>query len=195
MAEEKKEDKKEEKKDGAKDGAAPAAPATAPSKKKLFLIIGGVVVLLVAIGVPVAFLALKPTPPPQTDQASADSASADDIGFKAEGSDEDLELEDGEEPLGAIYPLDTVLVNLAGGRFIRCQVQVEFIGRDVPKKFFSHIVPIRDEMIRLFTSRSEADVTSSKGKAQLKADIKNIIATITRKDLVKNIYFTQFIVQ
>jgi flagellar FliL protein len=143
----------------------------------------------------VAFLALKPAPQSQNDQAAADSASADDIGFKAEGTDEELELEDGEEPLGAIYPLDTVLVNLSGGKFIRCQVQLEFSGRDVPKKFFSHVVPIRDEMIRLFTSRSEADVTSSKGKAQLKADIKAIVAAITKKDLVKNVYFTQFIVQ
>lgn len=189
MAEEKKSDSPE----GEKKPGEAAKPA--PSKKKLFLIGGGVFALLIAIGAPVTYFALKPHTPAATEAAEADAASADDIGFKGEGSGDDLELEDGEEPLGAIYPLDTVLVNLAGGRFIRCQVQLEFTTPDVPKKFFNHIVPIRDELIRLFTTRSEADVTTSKGKAQLKMDIKGIVTAQMRKDLIKNVYFTQFIVQ
>ncbi|NBS70712.1 hypothetical protein EBT31_17635, partial [bacterium] len=59
-----------------------------------------------------------------------------------------VELEEGEELLGAIVPLDTFLLNLAKGKYIRMQVQLEFSGLDIPKSFYSRAVPIRDSIYR-----------------------------------------------
>ena len=44
------------------------------------------------------------------------------------------ELDENEAALGAIFPLDTFVVNLSGGKnYLRCQVQVEFDGAGYAK--------------------------------------------------------------
>jgi flagellar protein FliL len=172
-----------------KEIEAPAAPAA--SKKKLFLIIGGVVLLLAAIGVP-AFMMLSKSDA-GNEALSADAA--DEAGLVAEGSNDEDELEEGEEGLGAIFPLDTFVVNLQGGRFIRCQLQFEFETRDVPKRFYAKLVPIRDAIISILTKRDAEDVISEKGKDTLKSEVREIVNEILRKEEVKTVYFTQFVVQ
>lgn len=183
----------DEKEKGDEKEAAP--PAAAGSKKKLFLIIGGVVLLLIAIGVPVTLLMLKGKAA-NTGTESADANSAhDDNKLVPEGNLEEDELSEGEEPLGALFPLDTFVVNLAGGRFIRVQVQIEFQSRDVPKRFYAKLIPIRDGIISILAARSANDLSNEKGREQLKLAIKELANEAMRKEDAKKIYFTQFIIQ
>ena len=74
-------------------------------------------------------------------------------------------------------------------------MQVEFVEKDIPKKFFQRASIIRDGIITLVNSRSGEDLLEREGKEKLRKDIKNIINEALHKELAKQVYFTQFVVQ
>jgi flagellar FliL protein len=150
------------------------------------------------LGVPaVAFFVLKKSPS-ATDQLPADAASAATPENKGilEGSDEEADIQDGEEIPGAMLPLDTFVVNLLNGnKYVRCQVQLEFTEREVPKKFYAKLVPLRDAMITMLSNRTPEELSVQKGRDQLKADLKELVNEYLKKEVVKQVYFTQFVIQ
>ncbi len=174
--------------------AAPAAEAKAGGSK-LLLIVGAVVALLIAAGVPTAYFLLKAPAKQGTEELGADAAHGEEGALQPEGADDEDEADEGEEPLGAIFPLDSLTVNLSGGRFVRCQIQFEFAERDVPKRFYTRLVPLRDALITLLTKRTADDLLSEKGKDTLRSDIKDIANELLRKEDVRKVYLTQFVVQ
>ena len=109
--------------------------------------------------------------------------------------DAEEELEEGEEILGAIAPLDTFVVNLKGGRFIRLQMQLEFVERDVPQRLLQRAAIVRDAIITLLTTKSAEDMLEREGKEKLRKEVRNLVNEALKKELVKKVYFTQFVVQ
>ena len=188
MAEEK--DKKEDKEgETSPDSAAPKKK----SKKGLF-IAGGLVLVLIAIGVPLAIFMSKSKviEPKSTEKVDVD-VSKDDAHKLSKDAEE--EVQDGEEILGAIAPLDPFVVNLKGGRFIRLQLQLEFVERDVPKRLLQRAAIVRDAIITLLTTKTADEMLDREGKEKLRKDVKNLVNEAIRKELVKQVYFTQFVVQ
>lgn len=184
----------DDKDDTDKDAEVAAVPANG-KKKKILLIVGGIVGLLLVIGVPVILLSSKGSNEhEETAELDADAAQHGK-NLVAEGFGEEDELLEGEEPLGAFFPLDTFVVNLAKERYLRVQVQLEFSERDVPRRFYTRLVLIRDAIITLLTSKTFDSLQESKDKDELKKEIKDVVNEILRKEEVKKVYFTQFIVQ
>jgi flagellar FliL protein len=169
--------------------AAPEAPS---NKKSTLLAVGGVLGLLVLIGAPAGYFLLKEEP---KEVSEVKPEMSPEIQHKPEGFEEVEELEEGEEPLGAIVPFETFLVNLSGGKYIRTQIQVEFETLDVPTKFYTRQVPIRDSIISLLTQQTAEGLQSSQGKERVRSDIRNLINQTLRKEDVRRIYFTQFVIQ
>ena len=192
MADDKEAPKKEEGKPA--EGEA-AAPAKKGGMKKVILIAVALIVLVVAIGVPVLFLMGKKEDGDAIEELSAGAAKIDGGELIPEGSSDQDEALEGEEALGAIFPLETFVVNLSGGSFIRIQLQLEFAERDIPQRFYSKLVPIRDAIITLLSARTSNDVSSVKGKEVLKAELKELVNDQLKREDVKQVYFTQFIVQ
>lgn len=185
-----------EKKDEKDTGGAEQA-AKKSGKGKLLLAAGGVLVLLILIGVPVVVISMQEPKKSGAEELPIDAAlidQEDHAPVEAHSYTEE-ELEDGEEALGAIFPLETFVVNLSKGRFVRVQMQLEFSERDVPGRFYSRIVPVRDALILLLTARTADDLSTPEGLELLKADVKSKINEVLRKELVKSVYFTQFVVQ
>ena len=186
---------KEKDKEDAKEGEAPAAEAPKKSNKKMLLIVGGVIFLVLAIGAPVAFFTLKGgTEEKKTEEVGADAAQeGGPAALEGQNEEEDV-LDEGEEALGAIFPLDTFTVNLSGGRYIRAQIQLEFRDREVPKRLYGKLVPLRDSIIAVLSTRTAEDLSNEKGRAALKGEIKDLVNELMHKEEVKRVYFTQFLV-
>jgi len=104
-----------------------------------------------------------------------------------------------EEPaVGALLPLDPFLANLAdedGRRYLKATLQVEFFGRRVPDDFNARVPQMRDLLLTLLTSKLFAEIRTPEGKALLRDEIINRMNRALNKDLVKAVYFTEFIVQ
>ena len=194
MAEDKKADaKKESAKKQEGDEAAPAAEAPAPKKGKMLWVVLGLVGLLVVAGVPTAYFLLKKSGP-KTEDVATDAAQTE-TGPAIEGAGDTEELGEDEERLGAIFPLETFVVNLSGGKYLRTQMQLEFQGRDIPAKFPARLVLTRDSIITLLTKKSPEELESAKGKETLKSEVKDVVNLILKKEEVKHVYFTQFVIQ
>jgi len=104
-----------------------------------------------------------------------------------------------EEPaVGALRPLDSFIANLAdedGRRYLKATLQVEFFGARVPDDFNARVPQMRDLLLTLLTSKLFAEIRTPEGKALLRDEIINRMNRALNKDLVKAVYFTEFIVQ
>lgn len=178
----------EEKKDGEEAQKAPA------KSKKMMIIIIAVVVLIALLGGGAAFYFMSKKGV-ATEEADSDAAGDTEPEDLPEGAGEAEELAEGEEGSGAFFPLDTFVVNLTGGKFARIQMQLEFIERDIPKRFYAKMVPIRDALIVLLTQKTEGDLATAEGKRILKDQIRDIINDQLKKEEVGQVYFTQFVIQ
>jgi flagellar basal body-associated protein FliL len=176
-----------------KEAPEVAVPPTPSRNKRMFLAVGGVLGLVLLVGVPAGYFLLKKAPPEV--QSVTPEIGEDTATLKPEGSDDGEELEEGEEALGAIVPFETFLVNIAEDHYIRVQIQVEFETLEVPHRFYTRQVPIRDSVISLLTQQTKASLETVKGKDKLRAEIKDLINAAVRKEEVRRVYFTQFVIQ
>src|SRR5262245_58079592 len=106
--------------------------------------------------------------------------------------------EEGTPEVGAILPLDPFIANLGdedGKRYLKAALQVEFFDRRVPDEFHDRSAPMRDLLVTLFTSKTFNEVRTPEGKEVLREEIINRMNRTLNKDLVKAVYFTEFIVQ
>jgi flagellar FliL protein len=104
-----------------------------------------------------------------------------------------------EEPaVGALLPLEPFIANLAdedGRRYLKATLQVEFFGSRVPDEFTARVPQMRDLLLTLFTSKLFTEVKTPEGKAVLRDEIITRMNRTLNRDLVKAVYFTEFIVQ
>jgi len=108
------------------------------------------------------------------------------------------EAKDEKPAVGALLPLDPFIANLAdedGKRYLKATLQVEFFSAQVPADFSARMPLMRDLLLTLFTSKLFSEIRTPQGKALLRDEIINRMNRALSKDLVKAVYFTEFIVQ
>jgi len=195
MAEEEKEAEEQE------NGEAGEADSAADKKRfalsrKTLLIVLGVVLVVAAIGTPLAFFLLAGDGSPAIEELSADAAGEEpETILYIEGFEDLKDGEENEKPLGAFYPFETFIVNLNGGGYLRCQLHAEFVKRDIPNRFFAKLIIIRDSIITTLAGKSRGDLADKAGREALKNELKVAINGELRRDEVANVYFNQFVIQ
>lgn len=115
---------------------------------------------------------------------------------KAEAKEE--ETKEHKPAVGALMALDPFIANLAdedGKRYLKATLQVEFFEDKVPEEFAARVPQMRDLLLTLFTSKLFSEIRTPQGKAILRDEIINRMNRTLNHDLVKAVYFTEFIVQ
>ena len=148
MAEEKK------KEEAGEEGAETAAPARPNSnRKKLMIVIGAVAGSMLLIGTPIYFLAARGSDKPDV---GALSVTAPD-GLPQpeqpviEGQDDEDELDDGEEALGTIFPMEGLVTSAA--REAICAVRCSSSSKGPTCARHAKLAPIGENVIRILSSR------------------------------------------
>jgi len=185
----------EEPKEAKKEGEETVAEAPkAKGSKKTLLIVGGVLGVLLLAGIPVVMMTFK------KEGTVAESAAVvvpkeelHPVGH-AEG-EEDLELSEGEAPLGVMTPMEPFVANLKGGRFLRLQFSVAFANNDIPSRWTTRAPLLRDSVVLLLTKKRADDILGDDGVATLKKEIKDVLNEALKKELVQDIYVSQVVVQ
>jgi flagellar basal body-associated protein FliL len=67
--------------------------------------------------------------------------------------------------------------------------------RDIPKRFYQKLTPLRDGLITVLASKRREDISNKDGRDNLKSEIREMVNDLMRKEDIKNIYFTQFVIQ
>jgi len=104
-----------------------------------------------------------------------------------------------EELAPFIYTMDKFTVNLEGEpkRTIRIEVNIEMLSKDGFEEVINteHRAKARDKIVRLLNESGFSELESIQGKLFLKDKIAFEVNSILKKGIVKNIFFSDFVVQ
>ncbi|WP_456488084.1 flagellar basal body-associated protein FliL [Caminibacter pacificus] len=100
--------------------------------------------------------------------------------------------------IGPIYPLDKFVVNLVStnaDRYLKCKIDLELDSQELQKEIDKKLPAIRDLIIRILSSKTVEEIQTAKGKEKLKEEIKRKINQMLETGEVRNVYFTEFVIQ
>ena len=107
--------------------------------------------------------------------------------------------QDNPEAGPLVYTMDKFTVNLDGEpkKTIRLEVNLEMLGKDGFEEVINSDkrAKARDSIVKLLNSKTFNDLESIQGKLFLKDKIALEINSILDKGVVKDVYFSEFVVQ
>jgi len=111
-------------------------------------------------------------------------------------ADETKSEEKKNAPKTALIALDPFVVNLAEqGRFLKVTMQFE-LGDVLNQPVVTEKTPqLRDAIITLVSSKSADAISSPEGKFQMKDELLLRANQAMGKEIFKNLYFTEFVMQ
>lgn len=181
-------DEKEEKQEGKKGGNSLVLIIVA-ILLAVVLLLGGLIVVLLASGGDSG----EQDPAAATTEIHAPAAQGGKpvAGAPKERSNDFLNV-------GPIYPLDQFLVNLlseTGSRYLKMTINIELSSELLTPEIEQKKPLLRDIVIRILSSKTYEDISTTKGKERLKDEIAAKINETLRDGYIKNVFFTDFIVQ
>lgn len=104
-----------------------------------------------------------------------------------------------ESSIPYVYTMDKFTVNLNGEpkRTIRLEVNLNMLGREDFEEVMDSYnrARVRDRIVRLLNDKTFSELESIQGKLFLKDKIAMEVNSLLNKGVVKDVYFTDFVVQ
>lgn len=96
----------------------------------------------------------------------------------------------------ALEPFVVNLMDHCGTKYLKVTIQLEISDTKLTEKVKKNKTPqIRDAIIAILTNKISDELITSEGKLFLKDEIKQNMNLIFDENTVKNVYFTEFIIQ
>lgn len=160
----------------------------------LVIVIALLVVLLLGGGVAAFFLLGS-----SHDAATADSAAPAATNKEAKAPDKKKSKKSTDHlAIGPMFPMTQFVVNLlseSGNRYLKVVVDLELSDAKLIPEMNNKKSLIRDIIIRTFSSKTFEEISTLKGKDKLKDEVLDKINESLSDGQVKNVYFTDFVVQ
>lgn len=117
-----------------------------------------------------------------------------------EGSGKESKQESMTNPLklGPVMKLDPFIVNLsgAGGRnYLKMEISLELDNAVVQTEIDNKMPRVKDAILLLLSSKSFEEIQHAEGKLMLKNEMIALLNKILTSGMIKNLYFTNFVVQ
>ncbi len=103
-----------------------------------------------------------------------------------------------QEAIGVMVPLKPFIVNLAGSggkRFLKVTMTLELNGPGTRPEYNDNTERIIDSVLVLLSSKTFEEVYSVQGKFKLKDEITTRVNRFLLVGHVKDVYFTEFVIQ
>lgn len=101
-----------------------------------------------------------------------------------------------QEEASPLIALDPFILNLADpGRFLKMTLEVEVAGPDGATLVNTRKAQLRDAIITLLGNKTSDDISTADGKMQLKDELILRINQELGRPVIKNVYFTEFVMQ
>ena len=101
-------------------------------------------------------------------------------------------------PIGTIYSFETFIVNLAdegGKRYLRVTMDLELIDGANTNEIKMRLPQLRDSILMILPSKRFEDIRTIEGKTILRNEIIDKLNSDFGREIVSNIFFTEFVVQ
>jgi flagellar FliL protein len=113
-------------------------------------------------------------------------------------SEEEIVEEAAPEEIGPLYSLGTLIVNLAdegGKRYLRVSIELELESAEMTEEIDRRLPQVRDGVLMILPTKTFADINTTPGKIALRDELIKAINAIVTTGEVRNLYFTEFVVQ
>jgi len=100
--------------------------------------------------------------------------------------------------VGEIFPLEVIVVNIAntgGTRYLRAGISFEVVDTNVINELTQRIPQIKDLIIMILSVKELEDLIDFSGKNQIRKEIFEKINAVLMNGKIKNVYFTEFVIQ
>lgn len=102
------------------------------------------------------------------------------------------------DTLGPIVTLDSFIVNLAGagGRnYLKVEIALELSNEQLPVEIENKKPQVNDAILMILSTKTFENVITSEGKLLLKNELLTRLNSVLNTGVIKNVYFTSFVVQ
>ncbi|MBW1763967.1 MAG: flagellar basal body-associated FliL family protein, partial [Deltaproteobacteria bacterium] len=102
------------------------------------------------------------------------------------------------DEIGPIYSMDTFIVNLVGTRsksYLKAKLELELSNEKVKDEINKRLPQFRDTILTLLSTKSDGDIRTLEGKFQVRTEIMMQLNQYLTSGNIRNVYFTDFIVQ
>ncbi|TSA82117.1 flagellar basal body-associated protein FliL [Helicobacter mehlei] len=182
-----------------------ADDAKAPKKSKaiLFVVVGAILVMLILVGV-IAMLLLNKNATHEDNKKGTATNKARQIREASKidenGGGSDLMVKSSDYlSLGPLFPLsDPFVVNLIsnnGRRYLKTSISLELSDPKLLEEIKAKETAIKDTIIEILSSKSYEEIITLKGKNKLKEEIRSNINSFLIDGFIKNVFFTDFVIQ
>lgn len=175
------------------DGDEVAVEKKPKGNMVLIIVIALLVVLLLGGGAAAFFLLGSHEEP-----AKAGTTETSQTDTKATADKKKSKKSTDHLTIGPMYPLASFTVNLlseSGNRYLKVVVDLELADPKMTIEMNNKKSLIRDIIIRTFSSKTFEEISTLKGKDKLKDEVLEKINESLSDGQVRNIYFTDFVVQ
>lgn len=101
--------------------------------------------------------------------------------------------------IGPLYqmsePFIVNLVTQSGRRYLKTSITLELSNEKLQKEVEAKSTIIQDSIIEILSSKSIEEIATTKGKDRLKDEIVNRINSFLIDGYIKNVFFTEFVIQ
>ncbi len=156
-------------------------------KKKLIIMLVLFIVVLVGAAVALRFFAPGLIPGWGEKQTDTDPTENPD----------DPKVEPPEE-LGVLYPITPFIVNLvdpSGKRYLKLTLSLELENAELKVEVDNRLPQIQDGILVLLSTKSFTDISTLEGKRRLRMEIINRCNAILKTGKIKNVFFSEFVIQ
>lgn len=127
------------------------------------------------------------------------------VGWMMLGGDEDMAALDaggddgsreGTEALN--FTLETFVVNLndpGGKRYLKTKIELEYMNERLAEELNARLPQLRDVILLLLSSKTLSEIQGIEGKIALRRELIMRINQLLKRGKVRNLYFTQFVIQ
>ena len=131
----------------------------------------------------------------KSEEAAADKGGDANQGEGGQGESRDDELGGTYGPLVEMKPLVGNLDDPAAGRYVKIKLHIEIASEDIRPQVEAALVPIRSELLVYFTGLKVEDTIGSKNKKRIIADVTDLVEGVAGEELVRRVFFTEFVTQ
>ncbi len=100
--------------------------------------------------------------------------------------------------IGQMYPMDQFVVNLyseSGSRYLKAALNFELAGEELAAELDAKKPLIRDIIIKALSAKTYEEVSTIKGKENLKDEIVLNVNEVVSDGQINNLFFTDFVIQ
>ncbi len=100
--------------------------------------------------------------------------------------------------MGPVFSLDSFIVNLSdqgGKRYLRVTMGLELGDPKSAEELTKRLPQIRDSILMTLPSRKVDELQTTEGKNSIRTEIVTNLNQLLGKEIVKKIYFTEFVIQ